>query len=87
MSELYYCFNALSSIQSVSYNQRHSIKIAWDTFRTVELYNSNVSTQRSFGNMSLSYYQFPTTESQVDYKQGGSMFFYYLGFSNVVNKN
>ena len=81
------CFNSLSSIQSVSYNQRYNYKKAWDSFRTVEIYNSNVSTQRGQGNINLNYYQFLNTEAQSEYKQGGSLFFYYLGYTETVKKN
>jgi hypothetical protein len=87
MSVLNYCFNGLSSIHSVSYNQRQSYRIAWDTFRTVEIYNSNVSTQRAQGNTNATYYQFSSTQSQSQYKEGQSLFFYYLGYVDVVKKN
>lgn len=87
MSALDYCFNGLSTIQSVSYNQRRAYKIAWDTFRTVEIYNSNVSTQRGYGNMNAIYYQFPSNELKSQYKEGQSLYYYYLGYSNVVIKN
>jgi hypothetical protein len=87
MSVLNYCFNNLSSIHSVSYNQQRAYKIAWNTFRTVEIYNSNVSTQRGQGDSNATYYQFQTTELQTQYKEGQSMFYYYFGYSNVVKKN
>jgi hypothetical protein len=87
MSVLNYCFNGLSSIQGVSYNQRQAYRMAWDSFRTVEIYNSNVSTQRGEGNINATYYQFPSSESQSQYKEGQSLFYYYLGYSNVVKKN
>jgi hypothetical protein len=81
------CFNSLSSIQSVSYNQRYNYKKAWDTFKTVEIYNSNVSTQKNQGNVNISYYQFPSNEAQSEYKQGANLFYYYLGYTNSVKKN
>ena len=81
------CFNTLTSIQSVSYNQRQSYKSAWDSFRTIEIYNSNVSTQRGQGNTNLNYYQFSNTQGQSEYKQGASLFFYYLGYVDTVKKN
>ena len=87
MSVLNYCFNGLSSIKNVSYNERQNYKIAWDTFRTAEIYNSNVSTQRGQGNINATYYHFPSTEAQSQYKQGASLFYYYLGYSNAVKKN
>jgi hypothetical protein len=87
MGVLNTCFNSLNSIQSVSYNQRYSYKIAWDTFRTIEIFNSNVSTQRGQGNTNLTYYQFSNTQGQSEYKMGASLFFYYLGYIDTVKKN
>lgn len=87
MSVLDTCFNSLSSIRSVSYNQRESYRAAWDSFRKVEIYNSNISTQRGGGDTNATYYQFITTQSQSQYKEGQSMFYYYFGYSNVVKKN
>jgi hypothetical protein len=87
MGVLNTCFNSLSSIQSVSYNQRHAYKSAWDSFRTIEIYNSNISTQRGQGNTTLNYYQFSNTQGQSEYKMGASLFFYYLGYIDTVKKN
>jgi len=81
------CFSSISSINSLSYNQRYEYKAAWNSFQTVELYNSNVSTLRGEGNKSLMYYQYSTCESQSQYRKGASLFFYYLGYSNIVQKN
>ena len=86
MSALTTCFNDLSTIQGVSYNQRQNYKNAWDTFRTVELFNSNVSTLYGNGNTSARYWQYPSEQSVAQYKQGASMFYYYLGYSNIVQK-
>jgi len=87
MSALNTCFNSITTIQGVSYNQRKEYKNAWDSFRTIELYNSNVSTQHGSGNKEPTYWQFPTQESYILYKQGGSLFFYYLGYSTIIEKN
>ena len=87
MSALYTCFNSISTIASVSYNQRYEYKTAWNSFQTVELYNSNVSTLRSQGDKSLTYYQYPTCKVQSQYRQGATLFFYYLGYSTIVQKN
>ena len=87
MSVLNYCFNSLSSITAVSYNQRQAYRIAWDSFRNVEIYNSNISTQRSQGNINAVYYNFLSTESHSQYKQGQSLYFYYLGYTDSVKKN
>jgi hypothetical protein len=87
MSALDVCFNSISTIQSVSYNQYASYKTCWETFRSVELYNSNVSTQRGQGNKTISYYQYPDSTKQSQYKQGGALFAFYLGYSTIVQKN
>ena len=87
MSVLDTCFNSITTIQGVSYNQRSEYKMAWNTFRTVEVYNSNISTQHGNGNKEPTYWQFPTQESLSAYKQGASLFYYYLGYSTIVQKN
>ena len=87
MSTLNTCFNSLSTINSVSYNQRNLYKTAWNSFQTVELYNSNVSTLRGQGNTSIMYYQYPTSQAQSQYRQGAVLFLYYLGYSTIVQKN
>ena len=76
-----------STIQSLNYSQYQDNSDAWNKFRTVELYNSNISTQRDEGNKSLNYYQFPTSEAKIQYRQGAYLYFYYLGYSTTVQKN
>ena len=87
MSTLNICLSDLGVIQSISYNRYKDLKIAWDTFRTVEIYNSNISTQRGEGNKTLMYHQFPSNNSQIEYKKGAFLFDTYLGYSNIVEKN
>ena len=87
MSALNICFTSLSTIKSVSYSQLKEAKTAWETFRTVELYNSNISTQRGTGNKSLIYYQFLSTESQTYYRKGSLLYFSELGYNTIVEKN
>jgi len=87
MSALNTCFNSISTIHSVYYNQRHEYKTAWETFRKIELYNSNVSTQHGEGNKDTRYYQYLTNSEKSHYRQGASLFQYYLGYSNIVEKN
>ena len=87
MSALMTCFNSLSTIYSVSYNQRYEYRAAWNSFQMVELFNSNVSTLHSQGDTSVMYYQYPTCQAQSQYRQGASLFQYYLGYSNIVQKN
>lgn len=84
-----------STIKSLSYAQYKDNSDAWNQFRTIELYNSNISTQRGQGGLIRPYsdcsqgiyYQFPTSEAKIQYKQGAYLYFYYLGYSNVVQKN
>lgn len=87
MSALNVCFSSLSTIKSVSYSQYTEKRTAWETFRTVELYNSNISTQRGAGNKSLIYYQFLSSESQTYYRKGSLLFFSELGYNTIVEKN
>jgi hypothetical protein len=85
------CFDTLltntSTIKSLNYSQLKEYRESWDMFRSVELYNSNVSTQRAGGNTSLSYWKFPTYDDKALYSQGQSMYAYYLGFTSTVQKN
>ena len=81
------CFSDISGIQSLTYAQFLESQRAWNTFRQVEQFNSNVSTQRFFGAATLTYWQFPTTTSYEEYKRGLSLHTSYLGFSTVVQKN
>lgn len=56
-------------------------------FRTVELYNSNISTQHANGNVTLQYYRFESYNDQIEYTIGQSMYYTYLGYSTIVQKN
>jgi hypothetical protein len=81
------CFTDLSGISGLYYNQYQSYAASWEIFRRVELYNSNVSTQRGQGNLTLDYYQFPTNQELSAWRTGQQFFFTYLGYSTVVQKN
>jgi len=81
------CFTSLSNITSLNYKQKKEYTTGWETFRRVELYNSNVSTLHGQGNSRPGYWQFINSTEQTDYKIGQSLFFQYLGFSNTVQKN
>ena len=69
------CFSQLSSITSMYYGQLQDLTASWETFRRVELYNSNVSTQRGEGNKAIRYYQFKDAEELSYYRQGGVLYF------------
>lgn len=81
------CFSDISGIQSLNYAQFQESMRAWNTFRQVEFFNSNVSTLRFNGASNLTYWQFPTTTSYQEYQRGLSLHTTYAGFSTVVQKN
>jgi hypothetical protein len=81
------CFQEISSIKGLYYNQRQNYAECWEIFRRVELYNSNVSTIRSEGDLNATYWQFDTTDSLSSYRGGASLFYTYLGYSTIVQKN
>jgi hypothetical protein len=81
------CFTDISGIQALYYTQYQQYAASWEIFRRVELYNSNVSTQRGLGNKSLDYYQFATNQELSGYRTGQQLFFTYLGYSTIVQKN
>jgi hypothetical protein len=81
------CFTSLSNIKSLNYKQKQEYTYSWETFRRIELYNSNVSTLHGKGDSGPTYWQFINSTEQADYKIGQSLFFQYLGFSNTVQKN
>ncbi len=73
----------------MSYGQIRDMADSWELFRRVELYNSNVSTQRGMGNTSngLTYWQFYDSEQRTLYRQGAQLFYSYLSYSTIVEKN
>lgn len=86
-SPLCVCFGNLSTVKSLSYAQLTDYNASWETFRRVQLYNSNISTQRGEGATGLNYYQFFSQQEQAAYRTGAVLFFTYLGYSNVVQNN
>lgn len=81
------CFSQLSTIQQMYYGQYQDYATSWELFRRVELYNSNVSTQRGNGDTSASYWQFQTMEERTYYRQGAVLFATYLQYTSTVQKN
>jgi hypothetical protein len=81
------CFSDLSTITSTYYGQYIQYATSWETFRRVELYNINVSTQRAGGNSNITYYQFFSNQEKTYYNEGAGLFFSKLGFSTTVQKN
>jgi hypothetical protein len=81
------CFIDVSGVKSLFYNQYRDYASSWEIFRRVELYNSNVSTQRGQGNSNLTYYQFYDNQERSLYRQGASLFATYIGYTSTVQKN
>ena len=82
------CFNQIQGIQSMYYGQLQDYAASWEMFRRVELYNSNVSTNRGQGGTGgLGYWKFINTEDHSLYRQGAVLFATYLGYSTIVEKN
>ena len=84
---LYTSISQISSIKSLTYLQKQDYTRSWNTFRTIELYNSNVSTQRSLGNVDLEYWKYANYQEIAAYQTGEIMFVTYLGYTNGVQKN
>ncbi len=81
------CFSNVANLKSLSFVQLQDYTGAWETYRRVELYNSNVSTLRGSGATGCNYYQFFSQTEQAAYRTGASLFFQYLGVSTSVQKN
>ena len=76
-----------STISALTYSQLNGYSSSWNFFRATELYNSNVSTQHSEGNSAIHYYQFQTYAEQLKYTVGQGLYYTYLNYSTVVQKN
>jgi hypothetical protein len=81
------CFVDVSGVKSLYYGQYQDYASSWEIFRRVELYNSNVSTQRGQGASNLTYYQFYDNQERSFYRQGASLFATYIGYTSTVQKN
>lgn len=86
-SPLEICLPNISPVKSLTYAQYQDDLYSWNTFRTVELYNSNISTQRGQGNKVLNYYQFFSQTEKAAYNTGAVLFFTYLQYSTIVSKD
>jgi len=84
---LYTSINQISTINSLTFSQKQDYTRSWNTFRSIELYNSNVSTQRGLGNADLEYWKYKNYDEISAYQTGEIMFFTYLGYGNTVQKN
>jgi hypothetical protein len=81
------CFTQISTISAMYYGQYQEYATSWEYFRRVELYNSNVSTQRGTGNSNVSYWKFNNSEDLTYYRQGAILFATYLNYTTPVEKN
>jgi hypothetical protein len=67
----------LGKMKGLTFMQYNDYSNAINIFRTVEAFNSNVSTMRSAGNTGLSYYTFKSSTEETNYTRG-----LYLLFQN-----
>lgn len=68
MSSPNYC--DLSGFKFLNYAQKTEYQRAFKLFDTIQNFNSNVSTLRSQGNLTLTYYQFISGEEKTKFLQG-----------------
>lgn len=64
------CPTDLSGFKFLYFSQSQEYKNAAIYYQQVQAFNSNVSTLRSGGETTLSYYQFPTQEKKAQYNSG-----------------
>jgi hypothetical protein len=60
----------LGKMMGLTFIQYRQYTTAINMFRTVEAYNSNVSTLRGNGDTGLSYYTFTSTTDEANYTMG-----------------
>jgi hypothetical protein len=68
MSSPNYC--DLSGFKFLTFGQKTEYQRAWQIFNNVQTYNSNVSTLRSAGQTTLTYFQFISGEEKTKFLQG-----------------
>ncbi len=68
MSSPNYC--DLSGFKFLSFTQKLEYQRAFQLFDTIQNFNSNVSTLRSGGNLTLTYYQFISNVEKTKFLQG-----------------
>ena len=57
-------------MKGLTFMQYNDYSNAVNIFRTVEAFNSNVSTMRATGNKGLSYYTFKSSTEETNYTRG-----------------
>lgn len=60
----------LSGVLCVNQSQKLIYQNAWTTFGRIQIYNSNVSTLRSLGNTSLTYYTYTSYSEREAFRNG-----------------
>ncbi len=60
----------LSGFKFLTFSQKDEYKRAWQIFNNVQTFNSNVSTLRFNGDLTLTYYQFISGEEKTKFLQG-----------------
>jgi len=73
----------LSGFLFLSQSQLKYYRTSVQTFNRVQSYNSNISTLRSRGNLTASYYQFLTSEEKNNYTKGLFLLTQSYGSGNI----
>jgi hypothetical protein len=81
----YVAFDA-SGFIGMSFGQNQAYTTAWNTFTRIQLYDSNVSTLRSGGAANLGYYQYPTQDELLRFKQGRQLHLQSLPYLSTLWK-
>ena len=81
------CYSDISGIGGLDFSTTIEYKSSWETFRRIEIQNFNVSTARSAGNTTQSYYQFADNAERMAYIRGLNLHTAYVGYSTLVKHN
>jgi hypothetical protein len=73
----------LSGFLFLSQSQLKYYRTSVQTFNRIQSYNSNISTLRSRGNLTASYYQFLTSEEKNNYTKGLFLLTQSYGSGNI----
>jgi hypothetical protein len=79
----YVAFDA-SGFIGMSFGQNAKYETAWNTFRRIQLFNSNVSTLRASGDNTIRYYTFPTQNEILTFQQGQFLHFQSLPYLSTL---